>query len=291
MHTQLDVPATAGAEPDDLVVEVSAATLDQLGACRVVASPRARASELHALIVQLQRTHSDHTWRGFAPRDVAQIADELLAFETARRPTRVLYYHAIVPGGGRELLGTGAVSPELRRGAPPGFAVISRCYLLERFRGVRLYAPLLRHRVALAELELGDRLRGIHFGSSNPRVVRAIQTAVLPVRFLHVGREHVTCCGERFTVHDFLALSARFRDALLRPPRPDAGCAELHAALRALCRGELGASTYRQLQRLADAADLAAFPTAARDALAGLLAFLAAIPVVHEPEPDGACDV
>src|SRR4051812_941061 len=188
--------ATGSQEHDDREVEIPAATLQRLGLCRVVASPRARAMDLHALIVQLQRARSDHTWRGFSPRDVEAIGDELLAFENARRATRVFYYHGIAPGGARQLLATGAVSPELRRHGPPGFAVVSRCYVLERFRGARLYAPLLRHRIEQAELELGDRLRGIHFGSSSSRVLRAIQTTALAVRFLYVGREHVVCCGE-----------------------------------------------------------------------------------------------
>jgi hypothetical protein len=300
MRTRLDVPvppaptAIAGHEHGDLAVEVPAATLQQLGMCRVVASPRACAEELHALIAQLQRARSDHTWRGFSPRDVERIADELLAFENSRRTTRVFYYHGIAAGGARELLGTGAVSPELRRDAPPGFAVVSRCYILERFRSARLYEPLLKHRVAQAELELGDRLRGIHFGSSNPRVLRAIQTTALAMRFLYVGREHVVCCGERFTVHDFLALSERFRSELLRPQPPgNPGGAELHGALRALCRGELGAGGYLRVRRLVDATDqAAAFPAETRDAIASLLAFLAAIPVIEpESEPDGVSDV
>jgi hypothetical protein len=309
MHTRLEVPlpparstpADTELERDDLAVDVPAETLQRLGVCRVVASSWARAAELHGLIAQLQRARSDHTWRGFSPRDVERIAEELLAFENARRATRVFYYHGIVPGGGRALIGTGAVSPELRRGAPPGFAVVSRCYILERFRCARLYAPLLRHRVAQAELELGDRLRGIHFGSSNPRVLRAIQTSALALQFLYVGRERVVCCGERFTVHDFLALSERFRSDLLRPPLAgDPASAELHAALRALCRDELGPGGYLRLRRLVDAADqAAAFPAETHGAIASLLAFLAAIPVLEEPspalpagpEPDGVSDV
>jgi hypothetical protein len=286
------VTAIAGQDVNDLEVEISAATLDRLGFRRVVASPTARAADIHALIAQLHETHSEHTWRSFSPHDTGRIAEELLAFENHRRATRVFFYHGLTHAGGRMLLGTGAVSPELRKtDAPPGFAVVSRCYILQRFRNERLYAPFLRHRVEQARALLGDRLHGIHFGSSNPRVFYTIRNNVFPVRFLYLGRECVGCCADSFLVHDFLGLSERFRNDLLLPPldphaRATGSAAELHVVLAALCRDQLGLGGYRRLKRLVDATDLAAaFPGDASRAIRSLLAFMAAIPILEEDAP------
>ena len=284
------VTGTAGEAVDDLEVQLPAATLERLGFRRVVASPTATAADLHGLIAQLHETQSDHTWRGFGPRDVDRIAEDLWAFENTRRATHVFFYHGVTHGGARELLGTGAVSPELRKvDAPPGFAVVSRCYIMQQFRSERLYAPFLRHRVEHAQALLGARLRGIHFGSSNPRVFHTVRKHAFPVHFMYLGREHVSCSGQSFTVHDFLGLSSRFRGDLLLPPAElrAAGAAtrpgELHAALTALCRNQFGLGDYRRLKRLVEATDLAAvFPSEAGRAIHSLMAFMAAIPILDE---------
>lgn len=126
------------------------------------------------LLAALPSEACSHSWREMLPHNVgAADVQRLVEHEQSRRPTSFFWFWA-TEHGRRELFGVATIAERISAQFPiEGFPVIARSYVRPSYRGRGLYANLMTHRVRHCRLRFGATLRGIHFGTSDPKVVRS----------------------------------------------------------------------------------------------------------------------
>ena len=237
---------------------------------------------LRAVLDEIAEHDAGHRWssvvaggRRATPADVAALLDE----EQALRPTRFVFLW----GDGGDLIGVGTYALKVRHAFPfDGFPVIARAFVRPRYRSQGHYRSLLAARVAACREEVGEALRGIHLGTSNPAVVRAASAfRVIGEQRLH-GSVIVTA---------YLAFSAGLAGELvddLRAVAPACGeAASLAAIARQIPRHGIGRRGYDVIHALAQKLEAATgFQVRSRSlAWNQLFALLEAIPVIHGGPP------
>jgi GNAT superfamily N-acetyltransferase len=148
-----------------------------------------------------------HSWRALllTTRAIgAHDIERLVACENARRPT-TFYWFWISRGETDELFAVATVADRIALDVPvDGFPVLARSYIRPEYRSRGLYELLVAHRVEQCGLRFGASLRGIHFGTNDPRIVRAARRHLHPI---FLGHELLTCPDGTHQVSDYLALA------------------------------------------------------------------------------------
>jgi GNAT superfamily N-acetyltransferase len=174
-----------------------------------------------ALLEALRAEGAAHSWRQHLPaRGALRPADveRLLESERRRRPTTFYWFSGVRAGRACELFGVATVADRIRADFPfEGFPVLARSYVAPAFRARGLYAHLLRYRAERCRARLGAALRGIHFGTAEPRVLRVARRH-LPFPLTCLGEELMPLPEGPRRVADFLAFEpsyvARLRSEL-----------------------------------------------------------------------------
>ena len=133
-----------------------------------------------------------HTWAETLDKspEVDDPATAVLFHEAEHRPTEFVSYLGMRTDGSLELVAVGSVAERITHAFPfDGFPVIARCYMRRRFRGAGLYRYLLSQRVALCHEIWGERLKAIHLGTANSRVMSSATSTISGARFVQVGEE------------------------------------------------------------------------------------------------------
>ncbi len=221
-------------------VQVPKETLFKLGWRRVVATSQARCEDLILLFNELKQGGYSHTWKWFDALNSGPILNNLQVFENQRRPTHLFFYYGEKGSGERVFFAAGAVAEKICHSfSHVGFPVISRCYTLKNFRNNRFYHTLLRHRFEFCQQLFGPRLKGVHLGTSNPRVSAAIRKGLLKPNFLYVGQEELE--GKNEIVDDFVAITENYKKLLLN-------CRGLKETFNTLFEGKSDETFYHQIQ-------------------------------------------
>lgn len=206
---------------------------------KLVVSQTIDPAGLRRLFEGLAREDCGHSWRNFGPDGSLE---ELLEWENRLRPTKIFFFHKKC---GSELrpLAVGAVAEKLALGFPySGFCVLGRCYIMPEFRGLGYYRRVLKYRLDYCRARFGSALNGVHIGSDNDRITRAISHHGLPgwPPFIHLGEEELPVAGEIRTVHDYMLFLPdylrRIRDSLAGPCPPPC-VIDLRKALHAMEHG------------------------------------------------------
>jgi GNAT superfamily N-acetyltransferase len=168
-----------------------------------------RAAEMLSALVDEACSHS---WRALLPKSRAIDAhdvERLVTCENARRPT-TFYWFWLSRGDTDELFGVATVADQISRDVPvDGFPVLARSYIHPEYRARGLYEHLVSHRVAQCRSRFGAALRGIHFGTNEPRILRAARRHLQPPPIL-LGQELLTCPEGTHHVSDYLALASAY---------------------------------------------------------------------------------
>ena len=209
-HLTPDTIATVF-ESDVLVPKEALAAL---GWTRVVATNQANSRDITTMMTELNEGNFSHTWRWFEPSSEGDQKEKLQLFENSRRPTRLFFYYGENLKGERFFIGGGAIAVRISHAFKvEGFPVVSRCYILSKYRGQRFYEPFLNHRILICQEALGAELKAIHLGTSNERVFAAMRKRFFESEFLYIGNENLEG-KDNLVVKDFLLLSPRYKDAI-----------------------------------------------------------------------------
>ena len=166
------------------------------------------AAAAAALLSELPQERCAHSWRKLLPtsgtigtRDVERV----IAHEQRQRPTTFFWFWR-----GGELAAVATVAERISASfAVAGFPVLARSYVRPQMRGRGLYCQLVIHRVAYCREQYGAELRGIHFGTNDPRVVRTASEHLAPAP-LCFGEEALAMPEGASTVRCYLAPSPHF---------------------------------------------------------------------------------
>lgn len=274
-------------------LEVDEESLRRLGWKSAYLTNTLEPSAMAALIDQLHRENIGHVWKEFRYRDAAGILNELQAFEDSRRPTLILGYYGVPAVGAPVFYGASAISEKISHRFPyDGFPVLSRCFIDPRFRNHRLYAPAVAARVNICQELWGKALKGIHLGSSNDRVHRAILSHQFSSPFIYLGDENLSAGGLHLT-RDYLGISLIYRNRLLSEATEMSRLAPAGAALeqqiRKLLDNRFHSNDYRQLRLLLGrfVAEAGFDPGERFEATRELIAFFEAVPVIDTEEDRG----
>jgi hypothetical protein len=253
------------------------------GGADLLVSRSVDPGELRALLTHLAKEDCVHSWRNFG---IDGTVDELLAWENRLRPTEIFFFH-LRQGGSVRLAGAGAVADRLNAEFPyPGFAVLSRCFIMPEFRGHGLYRHLLRYRMEYCRRRFGGSLDGIHIGSTEQRVARVLLDHRLDgwPSFSHLGEERLHIAGAGRTVQAYMLLMPRYAVSLLGELADDGAPAAVITLRRRLERADAGEARELALllrNVLDDTGGAGWFEAHCGPATTRLLAFCRAVPLVE----------
>jgi GNAT superfamily N-acetyltransferase len=226
------VPDHLEAREEDGCIDVPIPVLRSFGWSRLVASAHIDPGDVRTLLQEVAAESCAHSWRTCNPQwDAALLA----AWENQRRPTEIIGYYGLRPGGTRQLVGVATIAHSIHREFPyTGFPVLARAFIRPGYRGRGLYGRLLEHRLSFCRRRWGSALKAIHMGSLEPRVWRVIARARPGwPRFVHVGDEELVIRGQPHVVRDFVMFTPGFgRSLLAAAGAPDREAPEPVRALR-----------------------------------------------------------
>lgn len=180
-------------------VDVSRDTLKYSGFTEVIARPGICSNGISVLKKEIMDCEKAHSWKSISIDSFN--FDTIVDFENGKRPSFIFSYY----GDGETFLGTGCISSKISHSFSfEGFPIISRAFIQEDFRNIRLYEPILCHRIKACEALIGDNLLGIHFGSNNPRIFSLVRKNSNYLGFNHIGSEILKVNNNSPLVHDFL---------------------------------------------------------------------------------------
>lgn len=239
-----------------------------------------------------------HSWKNVKLKDSSSLVGELKAFENKKRPTEFFYYYAAKKNGERKILGVGTVAHKISGNfAHEGYPVIARCYITPEFRNYRLYMPILKHRFEFCIDYFGDRLRGIHLGSQNPRIHAVVKKNLFDLPFSYIGDEWLGQKDSVERVFDYLWFSPQLRNELLAigtSNQDNLVLRSLRQCLTDLVENRFDSTSYHRLLDLISGVENTKEAKTIQDskALKELLDFMQAIPLIdeeslttHEPVP------
>lgn len=191
-------------------------TLSFAGLDHIEVSQEVSPNDLSRLIEGIQSEECVHSWKNLKLTASESILNELIQSENNKRPTEFFFYIGTRNNGDRTLLAVGTVAHKISRSfAHEGYPVIARCYIMPEFRDYRLYMPILKHRFEFCHKFFGDRLRGIHLGSQNPRIHSVVKKNLFELPFAYIGDEYLSQRDSFERVFDYLWFSPQLRAELL----------------------------------------------------------------------------
>lgn len=173
----------------------------------LVVSQSIEPGDLHRLFECLLHEDCVHSWRNIGPEGQRTL-EGLVEWENRRRPTQLFFFY-MERGGQLHIVAASAVAERLTHDFPhPGFCVLTRCYIMPEFRGQGSYRRILHYRLEYCRARFGDGLRGVHIGTVDDRIARAITMRSMPSwpRFIHLGKEELRVAGQIRTVGDYMLL-------------------------------------------------------------------------------------
>jgi len=212
---------------------------------------------LEPLLAELRCEPCAHLWQEqLAAAPSSESYRVFVRAVTEGRPSTVFTYY-LLRDGGSEAAAIGAISPRVTADTPEdGFPVLGRTYVRPGYRRNSVYTHVLRHRLSLCMQQWGDRLMGVHMGTSSPRV-EATFRANFQGRVIRLGEEDLGFAG---TVVALLGLTEEF-DRQVAEPTP-AHLARQHRLIRTFLTE--GAGTVRAADAIAALRQLASVQTAYR---------------------------
>jgi GNAT superfamily N-acetyltransferase len=181
--------------------------------------PLSVTSECHRILLepllwQLRDEKCAHLWQPLLAASPA--ADSyrvfLQALEEGRPSTVFTYYTS--QDGREEAVGVGTVSARAARYLPEdGISVLGRTYVNPKYRRRSIYSQLLQHRLEQCANHLGERLLGVHIGTSSPRVESVFRSR-FPGRVIRIGNENLGTAG---VVRALLGITAQLDRQLALP--------------------------------------------------------------------------
>jgi GNAT superfamily N-acetyltransferase len=191
---------------------------DAFGWRAIIAEQGVREADFAVIVDEMRGEKCVHSWLDFTKTEapIAKLVEALIDWELRKRPTIFFRYFGAHADGTRELIGVGTVAKRVRNDFPyDGFPVVARCYLRRPFRGHGIYASLLRHRYYFCQQHWRERLKAIHLGSTNRRVLETVtDAAIVSPPFRRVCTELLTVKGETHVVNDFLAFQPAYEGRL-----------------------------------------------------------------------------
>ncbi len=200
-------------ELESKIIPVSDETLDRLRIDAVVCLDQVYERDFKNLLFELKEMKVGHTWKKYPILDIGNYYN-IQTQENKKRDTKFFFYYAI-KNGEPDFLGTATVASKINHDFKhDGFPVISRCFILKKYRENRFYAPILKHRIKFCEDTFGKELKAIHMGTSNIRVLKAtLNDSLLDFKF--IGCENLDCGSYKELVYDFLKFSPDYLEQLL----------------------------------------------------------------------------
>lgn len=211
-------------------------------------------SLLEPLLWQLREERCAHLWQPIlAASPAAESYNVFLRILAQGRPCTVFTYYISLHGR-EEAVAVGTASSRVARYLPEdGISVLGRTYVRPQYRRHSVYGLMLQHRLDQCANQLGQRLLGVHLGTSSQRV-ETVFRAHFPGRVIRIGDEDL---GKSGVVAALLGLTARL-DHQVTLPVPQCLDAE-HQLLRAYLAHGVDAVPVAQARRalhaLADCQD------------------------------------
>lgn len=203
---------------DQEVVSLPDDAQERLGFDYLVATSELHDRDLRAVLTTLKHEEVAHTWRKYDVDDT-DCAATLRVIENDRRPTLIIGYYGVNHDGSYALLAVGTIAERISQNfAHDGFPVVARCCVNPTYRGRGLYRIVLSHRIELCFRLWGSELKGIHLGTSNPRIVHVLANFRMPrvTGFALVGMEKLGLGATTEMVGAYLLPTKRYARALLR---------------------------------------------------------------------------
>jgi GNAT superfamily N-acetyltransferase len=188
---------------------------------------------LEPLLWQLRERRCGHLWQPALA--AAPTSESFRVFErqvTEGRPTTVYTYY-VSHDGHDDPVAVATISPRVARDSPEdGIPVLGRVYVRPEYRGQSVYRLVLRHRLDLCRRLWGQRLLGVHIGTSSSRVETVFRMS-FPGRTIRLGDEDL---GDAGVVTALIGLTAEF-DRQIALPVPGRLTAEHRLLCDYLARG------------------------------------------------------
>ncbi len=275
-------------------VKVTQETLDKLECKSIVARGTAVDEEILSLIEELKSGTSAHSWQRVQIESRLSVADQLLHFESSIRPTMIFFYHAVDHSGREKLIGTGAISSRINNQFEfEGFPVVSRCFIFEKYRNLRLYSPVLTHRISVCKEMWGPDLKAIHLGSAHPRIFEVVKKNFFDHPIVYVGNEFQKYNHDQVRIKDYLWLGESWKNQLInsmkdlvaRTESPE--LTKIFHLLNLLCTNEFKTTSFASLNREYQSAKTnGLLPELNNFPLHQLLSLLLSIPVLQEDKEE-----
>ncbi len=188
---------------------------------------------LEPLLWQLRERKCGHLWQPALA--AAPTSESFRVFEqqvTDGRPTTVYTYY-VSQDGHDVAVAVATISPRVASDSPEdGIPVLGRVYVRSEYRGQSVYQMVLRHRLDLCRKLWGERLLGVHIGTSSSKVETVFRTS-FPGRTIRLGDEDL---GDAGVVTALLGLTSEF-DRQLALPVPERLAGEHRLLCEYLARG------------------------------------------------------
>jgi len=188
---------------------------------------------LEPLLWQLRERRCGHLWQPALA--AAPTSESFRVFErqvTEGRPTTVYTYY-VSHDGHDDPVAVATISPRVAKDSPEdGIPVLGRVYVRPEYRGQSVYRLVLRHRLDLCRRLWGQRLLGVHIGTSSSRVETVFRMS-FPGRTIRLGDEDL---GDAGVVTALIGLTAEF-DRQIALPVPGRLTAEHRLLCDYLARG------------------------------------------------------
>lgn len=258
------------------------------GLDRVEVEREISANDTAKLIEGIHAEDCVHSWKNIKLNASSSILDELIQSENKKRPTDFFFYKAVRKNGEHTLLAVGTVAHKISSNfAHDGYPVIARCYIVPEFRNYRLYMPILKHRFEFCHKFFGDRLRGIHLGSQNPRIHSVVKKNLFELPFSYIGDEYLSQKDSFERVFDYLWFSPQLRAELfsLSANRTDNLVLRgLNRCIRDMIENKFDSTSFHRLLNFVEKAqhtEAAGLLEKSR-ALREVIDFMHAIPLINE---------
>jgi len=263
-------------------------TLNMAGLDHVEVSKEISASDTARLIEGIQSEECVHSWKNVKLSPTNSILNELIQSENNKRPTEFFFYIATRNNGDQTLLAVGTVAHKISSSfAHDGYPVIARCYIMPEFRNYRLYMPILKHRFEFCHKFFGDRLRGIHLGSQNPRIHSVVKKNLFELPFAYIGDEYLSQKDSFERVYDYLWFSPQLRSELLslsEQKTDNLVLRGLNRCVRDMIENKFDSTSFHRLLTFVEKAqqtDAAVLLESSR-ALREVIDFMHAVPLINE---------
>lgn len=273
--------------PVEETVPVPEETLARLNWRRAVSSQSVEDTELHELILELQRDDATHTWHYLSTGGSENLSKRLSEFENERRESIILYYYGEDLEGKRHLFGASAIAERVSRDFPySGYPVIGRMYVSKQYREFKLGSLMALYKVLFCINLFGEKLMGVHTGTSSPQIFTLLQRGdFFGEKFRYVGNKKLEGNDEDLVKafflpgKKFIEAIVAFKEILIAKSNVEN---ELCILLQSFLENQLDETFFYRLKKLtSDFEKEVGFSPKSNIFFQQLITLLASIPVIE----------